>query len=57
MRKIFGSKKDEVRGEWRALHNEKLCDVYSSLEGRLGRVACITYRRQNRCVQCFCGKI
>ena len=28
--KIFGPKKDEVTGEWRRLHNEKLHDVYSS---------------------------
>jgi len=24
LRKTFGSKKDEVRGEWRRLHNEGL---------------------------------
>jgi hypothetical protein len=28
--KIFGSKKDEVTGEWRRLHNEELHDLYSS---------------------------
>jgi hypothetical protein len=27
---IFGSKRDEVRGEWRKLHNEELHDLYSS---------------------------
>jgi hypothetical protein len=27
---IFGPKRDEVTGEWRKLHNEKLCDLYSS---------------------------
>ena len=26
---IFGPKKDEVIGEWRKLHNEKLNDLYS----------------------------
>jgi hypothetical protein len=26
---IFGSKKDEVTGEWRKLHNEELNDLYS----------------------------
>jgi len=39
------------------LRNEELCDAYSSLDGRMWRGACITYRRQNMCVQCFCGKI
>jgi hypothetical protein len=33
LRKIFGSKRDEVTGEWMTLHNEELCDVYSSLVG------------------------
>jgi hypothetical protein len=28
--RIFGSKRDEVTGEWRKLHNEELCDLYSS---------------------------
>ena len=30
LRKIFGSKSEEVKGEWRRLHNEKLNDLYSS---------------------------
>jgi hypothetical protein len=29
LRKIFGQKRDEVTGEWRKLHNEELCDLYS----------------------------
>jgi hypothetical protein len=29
LRRIFGSKRDEVKGEWRKLHNEKLRDLYS----------------------------
>jgi hypothetical protein len=28
--RIFGSKRDEVTGEWRKLHNEELHDLYSS---------------------------
>jgi hypothetical protein len=30
LRRIFGPKRDEVRGEWRKLHNEELRDLYSS---------------------------
>ena len=29
LRRIFGPKMDEVRGEWRKLHNEELSDLYS----------------------------
>jgi hypothetical protein len=28
--RIFGSKRDEVTGEWRKLHNEELHDLHSS---------------------------
>jgi hypothetical protein len=27
--RLFGPKRDEVTGEWRKLHNEKLHDLYS----------------------------
>ena len=30
LRRIFGSKRDEVTREWRKLHNEELNDLYSS---------------------------
>jgi len=30
LRRIFGPKRDRVTGEWRKLHNEELCDLYSS---------------------------
>jgi hypothetical protein len=30
LRRIFGSKRDEVTGEWRKLHNEELRDLYYS---------------------------
>jgi hypothetical protein len=30
LRRIFGSKRDEVTGEWRRLHNAELTDLYSS---------------------------
>ena len=29
-RRIFGTRRDEVMGEWRRLHNEELNDLYSS---------------------------
>ena len=28
LRRIFGTKRDEVTGEWRKLHNEELNDLY-----------------------------
>jgi hypothetical protein len=30
LERIFGPKRDEVTREWRKLHNEDLCDLYSS---------------------------
>jgi len=30
LRRMFGSKRDEVTGEWRKLHNEELNDLYCS---------------------------
>jgi hypothetical protein len=30
LRRIFGSTRDKVGGEWRKLHNEELNDLYSS---------------------------
>ena len=30
LRTIFRPKRDEVRGEWRELHNEELNDLYCS---------------------------
>ena len=29
LRRVFRSKRDEVTGEWRKLHNEELSDLYS----------------------------
>ena len=33
LRRVFGSKRDEVTGEWRKLHNEELRDLYPILCG------------------------
>ena len=30
LKRIFGPKRYEVRGEWRKLHNEELSDLYSA---------------------------
>jgi hypothetical protein len=30
LRRIFGARRDEVRGEWRKLHIEEFNDLYSS---------------------------
>jgi len=30
LRRIFGPRRDEVTGEWRRLHNEKVNGLYSS---------------------------
>jgi len=30
LRRMFRPKRDRVTGEWRKLHNEELCDLYSS---------------------------
>jgi hypothetical protein len=55
LKRVFGPKRDEVTGEWRRLHNEKLYALYSSLNiirmnkpRRLrwpGHVACMGKRR------------
>ena len=29
LRRVFGTKRDKVTGEWRKLHNEELSDLYS----------------------------
>jgi hypothetical protein len=29
LRRVFGPKRDEVKGEWRKIHNEELNDLYS----------------------------
>jgi hypothetical protein len=30
LKRVFGPKRDEVTGDWRKLHNEELCNLYSS---------------------------
>jgi hypothetical protein len=59
LRRIFGSKRDEVIGEWRRPHNEELCDRHSSSDiidrikkNEMGG-ACSACCRQERCLQSF----
>jgi hypothetical protein len=42
LRRIFGSRRDEVTGEWKKLYNEELSDLYSSTN----IVQVITMRRK-----------
>jgi hypothetical protein len=55
LRKTLGSKRDEITGEWRKLHNEELNDLYcppnivrvmkSTMKGGAEHVACMGERR------------
>jgi hypothetical protein len=61
LRRVFGSKRDEVTGEWRKLHNEELNDWYSL--PNIGKIeknemggACSTYGRGENCTQVVGGE-
>jgi hypothetical protein len=62
LRRIFGSKRDEVTGEWRKLHNEELHNLYSSqniirqIKSRRMRWAGHVARMREKSVQGFGGK-
>jgi len=62
LRRIFGPKMDEVTGEWRKLHNDKLNDLYSSpnivrvVKSRRMRWAGHVARMRERCLQGFDGE-
>jgi hypothetical protein len=64
LRRIFGPKRNEVRGKWRRLHNEELNNLYSSPNIRViisrmrwaGHVACSMYEIEERCIQDFGGE-
>jgi hypothetical protein len=59
LRRIFGSKRDEVTGEWRRLHNKELYALYHSSDQvkktEMSRTYG-TYGREDRCIQGFSGK-
>jgi hypothetical protein len=53
LRRIFGSKRDEVRVEWRRLHNKELHALYSSpnilvIKSRMMRWAGYVARKGDR---------
>jgi hypothetical protein len=62
LRRIFGTRRDEVTGKWRNFHNEELHNLYSSpnivrqIKSRrmrwAGHVACMGVES----IQGFCGK-
>jgi hypothetical protein len=62
LRRIFEPKRDEVRGEWRKLHNEELHSLCSSpdiiRQVKVNEVdgACGTHGRGQKSVQGFGGK-
>jgi hypothetical protein len=61
LRRIFGSKRDEVTGDWRRLHNKELSAMYSSpnivrvIKSRTPRWAGYVARME-RCIQGFGGE-
>ena len=61
LRRIIGSKRDEVTGEWRKLHTEEFNDLFCSPSGdkieknEVGE-ASSTYGGQVWCIQSFRGE-
>jgi hypothetical protein len=63
LRRIFGPKRDEVRGEWRKLHNKELNDLYCSpnivrviKSRRMRRAGHVSRMGEERPVQGFGGE-
>ena len=59
LRKIFGTKRDKVIGEWRKLHKEELNDLYltrycsgDQIKNETGG-ACSAYGGEQKCIQGF----
>jgi len=62
LRRLFEPKRDEVTGELRKLHNEKLNDLYSSTNIRVNKsrrmrwAGHVAYMKE-KCIQGFGGEI
>jgi hypothetical protein len=60
LRRIFGLNRNEIRGEWRRLHNEELNDLYCPPKIirviELRRMTCRAYGEEGRCIQGFGGE-
>jgi hypothetical protein len=59
LRTIFGAEGEEVRGEWRRLHNDEVQDLCSSpniirmIKWNEMDGPCSTYGEENTCMQIF----
>jgi hypothetical protein len=63
LRRIFGAKRNEVTGEWKKLHNEKLYNLFLPMYHLADLVKedevswiCGMHGREETCVQGFCSK-
>ena len=63
LRMIFGSKGNKVSEEWKSLHKEEICDMFSALNIILVRKyrtlrcrECATHAGENRRIQDFGGR-
>jgi hypothetical protein len=60
LRRKFGSKREEVEGDWRRLHNEELHNLYASpiivrvIKSR--RMRYVARMRDDKCTQYFSRK-
>jgi hypothetical protein len=64
LRRIFRSKRDEVTGEWRKLHNEELNDLYCCSPSFMWLIkkteiggACSMFGAQEGFIQVFGGRV